>query len=71
MTSYAHHRRVQWHAISGDQEACYDIRTLEVTAGKLRRAQHKAVTDWAEQRREQLMTCWDLAMTGQDPGRIS
>jgi hypothetical protein len=65
------HPPPHFHAIYGDQEASYNIDTLEVIAGKLRRAQRRAVTDWAGSRREELMTCWNLAMQGRDPGTIS
>jgi hypothetical protein len=65
------HPPPHFHAIYGDQEASYDINTLEVTAGRLRRAQRRAVTDWAEPHREELMICWNLAMAGRDPGRIN
>jgi hypothetical protein len=65
------HPPPHFHAIYGDQEASYDIDTLEVTVGKLRRAQRRAVADWATPRREELMACWNRAMAGEDPGRIS
>jgi Domain of unknown function (DUF4160) len=65
------HPPPHFHAICGDQQASFDIHTLEVIAGNLRRAQRRAVTGWAESRREQLMTCWNLAMAGRHPGSIS
>ncbi len=40
------HPPPHFHAIYGDQDASFAIETLEVTAGRLRRPQRKAVTDW-------------------------
>jgi hypothetical protein len=65
------HPPPHFHAIYGDQEASYNIDTLKVIAGRLSRAQRRAVTDWAASHREELMTCWNLAMEGRDPGTIS
>jgi Domain of unknown function (DUF4160) len=65
------HPPPHFHAIYGGREASYDIRTLDVIAGSLRPSQNKAVTDWAELHRAQLMACWDLAMSGEHPGTIS
>jgi hypothetical protein len=58
------HPPSHFHAIYGDQDASFAIETLEVTAGKLRRRQRKAVTDWASTRQAALQDCWDLAMAG-------
>ena len=65
------HPPPHFHAIYGDQQASYNIDTLEMIAGNLRRAQRRAVTNWAESRRQELMTCWNLAMAGRNPGRIN
>lgn len=65
------HPPPHFHAIHGDRQASYDIRTLEVIAGSLPGRQSRAVADWAELHRAELMVCWDLAMSGQHPGTIS
>ena len=64
------HPPPHFHAIYGDQDASFAIETLEVTAGRLRRPQRKAVTDWAGTRQAALAGCWNLAMAGQPLGWI-
>ncbi len=64
------HPPPHFHAIYGDQDATFDIHTLEMTAGNLRPAQRKAVTEWASTRQAELMNCWNRAIAGQQPGRI-
>jgi hypothetical protein len=64
------HPPPHFHAIYGDDEASYDIRSLKVTAGRLRSRQHRAVTEWASTRKRELLACWDLAMSGQQPGKV-
>jgi Domain of unknown function (DUF4160) len=63
------HPPPHFHAIYADQDASFDIRTLDMTAGNLRPAQRKIVTEWASARQEELMDCWTRAMAGQQPGR--
>jgi hypothetical protein len=64
------HPPPHFHAIYADQDASFDIRTLEMTAGNLRPAQRKVVIEWASGRQEELMSCWNHAMAGQQPVRI-
>jgi hypothetical protein len=64
------HPPPHFHAIYGDQDASFDIQTLEMTAGNLRPAQRKTVIEWASTRQAELMDCWNRAIAGQQPGRI-
>jgi hypothetical protein len=64
------HPPPHFHAICGGREASYDIPSLEVSAGGLRRKQHRIVVEWAASCEDKLMGCWARAMSGQHPGKI-
>ncbi len=65
------HPPPHFHAIDGDDEAQISIATLEVIRGRLRTRRHKLVGAWARDHQADLRECWDRAMSGQHPGRIS
>lgn len=65
------HPPPHFHAIYGDHEASYDIRTRRAISGKLPRTQHNTVIRWATAHQQDLLNCWDRAMAGQEPGKIS
>ena len=65
------HPPPHFHAIDGDDEAQISIATQEVIRGSLRSRRYRLVRDWAADHQADLQECWDRAMSGQHPGRIS
>jgi hypothetical protein len=47
-----------------------DIRTLQMTEGKISRRAQGLVVEWASQHREKLMAAWDNARQSVPPGKI-
>jgi hypothetical protein len=64
------HAPPHFHAIYGEDEAIYEIRTLQVYAGALPRRAHNLVLEWADQHRQELMGCWNASRDGNAPGQI-
>jgi hypothetical protein len=58
------------HALYGDAEALFDIRTGKVVAGRLPRRETRYVVEWLVKNRVDLMRNWDLAASGQPTFRI-
>ncbi len=55
------------HAYYQDYKAIVDIRSSEVSGGKLPPKQTKLVLAWAELHKEELLTDWELATKGELP----
>jgi desulfoferrodoxin (superoxide reductase-like protein) len=55
------------HAEYQDDVAVYSIEGGEVLAGKLPPKKHKLVVAWIEIHKEDLMSDWSLAVSGQNP----
>lgn len=56
-----HEGRPHFHATYGDDEASFDIDTLELIAGRLPRRAQRLVTEWAKEHRGELLANWNLA----------
>lgn len=59
-----------FHAIYGEDEAVFEIRTLRIYAGSLPRRAHNLVLEWADLHRAELMDCWNITMHGGSPKQI-
>jgi len=55
------------HAYYQEHKAVVDIRTGEITDGKLPVKQSKLVLAWVEIRKEELLADWELASKGELP----
>lgn len=65
------HSPPHFHALYGENEAVYEIRTLKLYAGDLPRRAHNMVLEWADQHREELMNCWNISRDGGTPKQIA
>ncbi len=61
---YSDHAPPHFHAIYGDEEALFDIRTLSILNGALPRRALALVLEWASQHREELQKDWERARRG-------
>jgi hypothetical protein len=61
---YNDHIPSHFHADYGNDEAVYEIETLELLRGKLRRRAHALVVEWATLHCSDLMANWDKARQG-------
>ncbi len=61
---YSDHAPPHFHAIYGDHEALFDIRTLSILNGALPRRALALVLEWASQHREELQKDWERARQG-------
>ena len=64
------HNPPHFHVYYNEYKAIVDIRTCEITDGKLPLKQAKIVLAWAELRQEELMADWQLAQNGELPFTI-
>lgn len=55
---YRDHAPPHFHAEYGEDEALFEILTLEVYQGNLPRRVHNLVLEWADIHREELMRNW-------------
>ncbi|WP_113074475.1 DUF4160 domain-containing protein [Petrotoga sp. 9PW.55.5.1] len=55
------------HAYYGEFKAVIDINSCELIEGNLPKKQLKIVLAWAELRKEELLSDWNLAMKGELP----
>ena len=62
---YSDHAPPHFHAEYGEDEAVYQIETLELLRGKLPRRAHGLVLEWASLRREELRANWLRARAGE------
>jgi hypothetical protein len=58
---YNDHLSPHFHAEYGNDEAVYEIETLEILRGKLPRRPHALVVEWATLHRHELRANWDRA----------
>jgi hypothetical protein len=65
------HAPPHFHALYGEHEALIDIRSLEVTKGKLPNRAQDLVFEWAAQHRTELMEDWNLCQSKQLPKNIA
>ena len=65
------HPPAHFHAIYGDDEAVFDIRTLGILEGALPNRARSLVLDWAAQHRGELFTAWENLRAGRSPGKIA
>jgi hypothetical protein len=64
------HGPPHFHALYGEFEAVYDIRTLGVTRGSLPRRARSLVEEWAAQHQAALMENWKLCEARKHPIQI-
>ena len=65
------HHSAHIHAQYQGQQAQFAIDSGELLAGTLPRAQTRLVQAWIEIHRDELAVAWQLAVTGQRPGKIA
>lgn len=58
---FVDHNPPHFHAEYQGEMAEYDIRTLDVLAGKITNRSHALVLEWASQHKEELMNNWRKA----------
>ena len=68
---YNEHAPPHFHVEYAEYFAVINIRTLELTDGKLPRRALGLVLDWAELHEEELMRDWDLCQQHQQPLQIA
>ena len=61
------HQLPHIHVACGDYDAIFTIEDGELLEGSLPKNKRKLVEAWIEIHREDLMTDWRLAVTGQNP----
>lgn len=64
------HAPPHFHAEYGEYDAMYEIRTLEVYAGRLPRRIHRLIVRWASLHGEELLKNWELAQDAKPVQRI-
>lgn len=64
------HAPPHFHVEYAEYRAVINIRTLDVTEGKLPRRALELVQDWAELHRDELLKDWDLCQQHQQPEAI-
>jgi hypothetical protein len=64
------HQPPHLHAYYNEDEASLDLRTCEITEGKLPRRQTKLLLAWAELHQDELLADWKLVMNGEEPFKI-
>ncbi len=67
---YNDHMPPHFHAEYGDDEAIYEIATLNVLRGQLPRRAHALVVEWATLHRDELKADWALAREQQPLNNI-
>jgi hypothetical protein len=58
------------HAYYQNQKAIYDIRSGKKLEGKIPPDKDKLVSDWMGLHKDELLTDWDLAQSGETPNNI-
>ena len=59
---YDEHLPPHFHAEYGDDEAVYEIATLEIMRGKIPRRCHAMVLEWATLHRPELLANWERVL---------
>ena len=67
---YDDHNPPHFHAIYGEHEAKIAIDTGQVMEGELPRRAMRLVSEWALERKSELMNNWDLARSGRQLERL-
>ncbi len=67
---YNDHAPPHFHAEYGDEEALFDIQTLEVLEGYLSRRAKMLVVEWALEHRNELMNNWHKARKPEELSKI-
>lgn len=65
-----HQGRPHFHAAYGDDDAVFDIESIELIAGKLARRAQKMVLEWAHAHQGELYENWSLARAHKPPRPI-
>lgn len=65
------HAPPHFHVEYAEYKGVINIRTLELTEGKLPRRALELVRDWAELHQEELMRDWELCQQHQQPVQIA
>lgn len=66
-----HHNIPHFHAKYAEFEASIRIEDGEILAGQLPRKQLRLVQAWTELHQDELQADWELAVTGENPYKIS
>ena len=66
-----HHNLPHIHARYAEYEASIAIEDGEILSGDLPRKQLRLVQAWIELRRDELLTDWELAVSGEAPYKIA
>lgn len=64
------HPPPHFHVYYAEHTATVSIESCELSKGSLPNKQRRLVLAWAELRREELMTNWNLLMNGEEPFKI-
>ncbi|MDP9419401.1 MAG: DUF4160 domain-containing protein, partial [Actinomycetota bacterium] len=64
---YEDHGPPHFHARYGEHQAQVDIATGDLLDGDLPRRARRLVTEWTDQHRQELLECWERAVSGQLP----
>ena len=64
------HPPPHFHVYYDEYTATVNIKTCEITDGKLPKKQRQLVLAWAELHQEELMADWNLVMNGEEPFKI-
>lgn len=59
------HAPPHFHAIYGGDEAVFDLTAMHITRGNLPKRAQRMVSEWAAQRRDELLQDWDRAQAGE------
>ncbi len=68
---FREHAPPHFHVKYGDYAAVVDIRSIQITDGKLPRRATNLVLDWAELHQAELLKDWDLCQALQNPNPIA
>ena len=69
--NWREHNPPHFHASYAEDEASYDMQTLEVLDGALPRRAHALVLEWAAKHRDELLENWDRVQAHESPQRIA
>jgi hypothetical protein len=68
---YSEHNPPHFHALYGGHKASIGIRDLSIIDGSLPPRALGLVMEWAAMHQSELMSCWERAMSSQQPGKIA
>jgi hypothetical protein len=64
------HNPPHFHALYGGDKASIGIRDLSIIEGSIPPRALGLVMEWAAMHQPELMSCWEHAMSSQQPGKI-